>query len=75
MVNRTQALVLGFFLVVLGSVVMIWAAAPDVYDQALSFPPKGRSGPRSPSCRLKGLGLWMQRPGLPGSRCGRARAE
>jgi hypothetical protein len=34
-VNRTQALVLGFFLVILGSVVVIRIAAPDVYDQAL----------------------------------------
>jgi hypothetical protein len=39
MVNRTQALVLGFLLVVSGSVVVIRAAAPDVYDQALRPPP------------------------------------
>src|SRR6266542_5952358 len=39
MVNRTQALVLGFLLVILGSVVVIRAAAPDVYDQALRPPP------------------------------------
>jgi hypothetical protein len=39
MVNRTQALVLGFFLVVVASLVVIRAAAPDVYDQALRFPP------------------------------------
>src|SRR5215218_266306 len=38
-VNRTQALVLGFFLMALGSLVVIRAAAPDVYDQALNFPP------------------------------------
>jgi hypothetical protein len=38
-VNRTQALVLGFFLVVLASLVVIRAAAPAVYDQALRFPP------------------------------------
>jgi hypothetical protein len=38
MVNRTQALVLGFFLVVLGSLVVIFAAAPEVYDQALMLP-------------------------------------
>jgi hypothetical protein len=37
-VNRTQALVLGFFLVVTASLVVIRAAAPDVYDQALRFP-------------------------------------
>jgi hypothetical protein len=35
MVNRTQALVLGFFVVALASLVVILVAAPDVYDQAL----------------------------------------
>jgi hypothetical protein len=39
MVNRTQGLVLGFFLVVVGSLLVIFAAAPDVYDQALRLPP------------------------------------
>ncbi len=39
MLNRTQALVLGFFLMVWGSLVVIRAAAPDVYDQALKLPP------------------------------------
>jgi hypothetical protein len=38
MVNRTQALVLGFFGVVLGSLVVILIAAPDVYDRALRLP-------------------------------------
>jgi hypothetical protein len=38
MVNRTQALVLGFFVVALGSLVVILAVAPDVYDQALRLP-------------------------------------
>jgi hypothetical protein len=38
-VNRTQALILGFFLVVWGSLVVILAAAPDVYHQALRLPP------------------------------------
>ena len=38
-VNRTQGLVLGFFLTVLGSLVVIRAAAPEVYDQALRLPP------------------------------------
>jgi hypothetical protein len=38
MVNRTQALVLGFFLVVLASLVIILAAAPEIYDQALRIP-------------------------------------
>ena len=35
MVNRTQALVLGFFVVALARLVVILVAAPDVYDQAL----------------------------------------
>jgi hypothetical protein len=35
MVNRTQALVLGFFGVVLASLMVILVAAPEVYDQAL----------------------------------------
>ena len=35
MVNRTQALVLGFFVVALASLVVILLAAPEVYDQAL----------------------------------------
>jgi hypothetical protein len=38
MVNRTQALVLGFFGMVLGSLVVILIAAPDVYDRALRLP-------------------------------------
>jgi hypothetical protein len=42
MVNRTQALVLGFFGVALGSLLVILVAAPDVYDQALRLP--DRSG-------------------------------
>jgi hypothetical protein len=37
MVNRTQALVLGFFLMALASLVVILLAAPEVYDQALSL--------------------------------------
>jgi hypothetical protein len=42
MVNRTQALVLGFFVVALISLLVILVAAPDVYDQALQLP--DRSG-------------------------------
>jgi hypothetical protein len=38
MVNRTQALVLGFFGVALVSLLVILVAAPDVYDQALRLP-------------------------------------
>jgi hypothetical protein len=37
-VNRTQALVLGFFAVVWVSLAVILAAAPDVYDAALRLP-------------------------------------
>jgi hypothetical protein len=43
MVNRTQALVLGFFLVVWASLLVILVAAPEVYDQALRLP-SGRGG-------------------------------
>jgi hypothetical protein len=39
MVNRTQGLVLGFFLMVLASLVVILAVAPEVFDQALRLPP------------------------------------
>ena len=42
MVNRTQILVLGFFLVVLVSVLAIRVMAPEVYDQALRLPPSQR---------------------------------
>ena len=35
MVNRTQALVLGFFLVAWMSLLTILVAAPEVYDRAL----------------------------------------
>jgi hypothetical protein len=38
-VNRTQALVLGFFLMAVASLAVIRVAAPDVYDQALRLPP------------------------------------
>jgi putative Mn2+ efflux pump MntP len=37
-VNRTQALVLGFFLLVWTGLVVILAAAPEVYDQTLKLP-------------------------------------
>jgi hypothetical protein len=42
MINRTQALVLAFFVVVLVSVIAIRVAAPDVYDQAFRLPPGDR---------------------------------
>jgi hypothetical protein len=38
MVNRTQTLVIGFFLVVLVSVLAIRFAAPEVYNRALRLP-------------------------------------
>jgi hypothetical protein len=38
MVNRTQALVLGFFLLAVASLVVIRLAAPDVYDETLRLP-------------------------------------
>jgi hypothetical protein len=38
MVNRTQALVLGFFVVALASLLVILVVAPDVYYQALRLP-------------------------------------
>src|SRR6266508_361974 len=38
MVNRTQAVVLGFFLLAWVSLLVILAAAPEVYDQALRLP-------------------------------------
>jgi hypothetical protein len=42
MVNRTQALVLGFFVVALVSLLAILVAAPEVYDQALRLPDGSR---------------------------------
>jgi hypothetical protein len=42
MVNRTQALVLGFFGVALASLLVILVVAPEVYDRALRLP--DRSG-------------------------------
>ena len=41
MVNRTQALVLSFFLMAWVSLVVILVAAPEVYDQALRLPGAG----------------------------------
>src|SRR4029450_14058957 len=43
MVNRTQALVLGFFLMALASLLVILLAAPEVHDQALRLPGTGRA--------------------------------
>jgi hypothetical protein len=56
MVNRTQALILGSFLEAVTSLLVLLAAAPEVYDQALRLPtgnrpPTGRgpsrAGPRT----------------------------
>lgn len=38
MVNRTQALVLGFFVVALSSLLVVLVAAPDIYEHALRLP-------------------------------------
>ena len=43
MVNRTQALVLGFFLLAVTSLLVILTAAPEVYDQALRLPTGSRA--------------------------------
>jgi cell division protein FtsW (lipid II flippase) len=57
MVNRTQALVLGFFLMALTSLVVIVAAAPDIYDQALRLP---SNSPRWMALTLlAGLGVFI----------------
>jgi hypothetical protein len=42
MVNRTQALVLGFFVLAWTSLLVLLAAAPEVYDQALRLPTGSR---------------------------------
>jgi hypothetical protein len=42
MLNRTQALVLGFFLLACTSLLVILVAAPNVYDQALRLPSGSR---------------------------------
>ena len=41
MINRTQALVLGFFVLVWASLVVILIAAPEVYYRALKLPSVG----------------------------------
>ncbi len=43
MVNRTQALVLGFFALAATSLLVILVAAPEVYDQALRLPTGSRA--------------------------------
>jgi hypothetical protein len=43
MVSRTQALVLGFFLLAVTSLLVILAAALEVYDQALRLPTGNRA--------------------------------
>src|SRR4029450_12186644 len=43
MVDRTQALVLGFFVMAVTSLLAILAAAPEVYDQALRLPTGNRA--------------------------------
>ena len=55
MVNRTQALVLGFFLMALVSLVVILVAAPEVYDQALRLPGAGGAAEIAFLAALTGL--------------------
>jgi hypothetical protein len=43
MVNRTQMLVLGFFLLITTSLLVILVTAPEVYDQALRLPTGNRA--------------------------------
>jgi hypothetical protein len=43
MVNRTQALVIGFFLLAVTSLLVILAVAPEVYDRALRLPSGNRA--------------------------------
>ena len=86
-VNRTQGLVLGFFLTVLASLVVIRAAAPEVYDQTLRPPAQlaAVDGDRLPArarCLHRGavsecaaalaLGLLADPGGLPGRSAARA---
>ena len=40
-INRTQALVLGFFAVVWATLVVLFAAAPEVYYRAMKLPSAG----------------------------------
>jgi hypothetical protein len=42
MLNRTQALVLGFFVLAVTSLLVILVAVPEVYDQALGLPTGSR---------------------------------
>ncbi len=41
-VNRTQALVIGFVVVALAAAVVVYAVAPEIYDQALRVSPGHR---------------------------------
>jgi archaellum biogenesis protein FlaJ (TadC family) len=43
MVNRIQALVLGFFVLAVASLLVILVVAPEVYDQALRLPTDSRA--------------------------------
>jgi hypothetical protein len=55
MVNRTQALVLGFLLVAVTSLLVILAAAPEVYDQALRLPTGNRTAEIASRAVLSGF--------------------
>ena len=55
MVNRTQALVLGFLLLAWISLLVILRAAPEVYDQALRLPHERRAAEFGFLAALAGL--------------------
>ncbi len=57
MVNRTQALVLSFFALVWTSLVAIFAAAPEAYEQAMRLPSSG--GPSAGLALLAGLSAFI----------------
>jgi hypothetical protein len=55
MVNRTQALVLGFFVLAVASLLVILVAAPEVYDQALRLPSGSRAAEAAFLAALSGF--------------------
>jgi hypothetical protein len=55
MLNRTQALVLGFFVLAVTSLLVILVAAPDVYDQAFRLPSGNRWGEAAFLAALSGF--------------------
>jgi hypothetical protein len=55
MLNRTQVLVLGFFVLAVTSLLVILVAAPEVYDQALRLPSGSRWGEAAFLATLSGF--------------------